>query len=256
MVHPLIDITSGLETALPYERTRLVRLCAKFTRDIDVAEDLAQETILEALRHEHMLRDKERRSQWLSGIARNVCLRWMRKQGRDSVHLISSNQDQDTTLFELEEWLADDFDVEVELEHKELAELLDKALTLLPAETRMILIKRYVDDSPLAEVAAQMGLNASAVAMRLQRGKLALRRVLSTHLRQDIVAYGYGITSSATHAFEQTSIWCPICGQNRLIGRFTPKEGELLLTCPSCRKDTAEMLCRTYYRELLSSVKG
>src|SRR5438067_13220890 len=69
------------------ERVRLVRLCASITGNADVAEDLAQETLLEAWRHEDRLRDPERFSQWLSGIARNVCLRWMRKRGRHSAHL-------------------------------------------------------------------------------------------------------------------------------------------------------------------------
>ena len=36
------------EAALRLERARLVRLCARFTGDVDAAEDLAQETLCEA----------------------------------------------------------------------------------------------------------------------------------------------------------------------------------------------------------------
>lgn len=64
----------------PQEHARLVRLCATITGSSEAAEDLAQETLLEAWRHLEGLRDPEKRSQWLSGIARNVCLRWKRKQ--------------------------------------------------------------------------------------------------------------------------------------------------------------------------------
>ena len=42
--------------------------------------------------------------------------------------------------------VTDDYDLEMELERKELIELLDHALTLLPAATRMLLIKRYVEE--------------------------------------------------------------------------------------------------------------
>ncbi|HYK84301.1 MAG TPA: sigma factor, partial [Ktedonobacteraceae bacterium] len=69
-------ILQGLEEALAGERTRLVRLCAALTGNIDVAEDLAQEVLLEAWRGIEGLREAEQFSRWLSGIARNVCLRW------------------------------------------------------------------------------------------------------------------------------------------------------------------------------------
>ena len=54
------------------EWARLVRLCAAMANNKDVAEDLAQETMLEAWRHKHELRSPEKRMQWLSGIARNI----------------------------------------------------------------------------------------------------------------------------------------------------------------------------------------
>ncbi len=68
------------------ERAQLVRFCASMSGNLEVAEDLTQETLLEAWRHEQALRDPSRRSQWLVGIARNVYLRWRRKQGREEAH--------------------------------------------------------------------------------------------------------------------------------------------------------------------------
>ncbi len=72
----------------PEERVQLVRLCAVLVGDREVAEDLAQETLLEVWRHKHALRDQTRRTSWLSSIARNVCLRWLRERRRDTAHLI------------------------------------------------------------------------------------------------------------------------------------------------------------------------
>ena len=74
---------------------------------------------------------------------------------------------------------ADPFDIEVELERKELIALLDRAMSALPPETR----------TALAEIAAQLGMNAGAIAMRLQHGRLALRRVLTTRLQDEIASY-------------------------------------------------------------------
>ena len=231
----------------PEERVQLVRLCAVLVGDREVAEDLAQETLLEAWRHRHALRDQTRRTSWLSGIARNVCLRWLRERRRDTAHLIRLSVDPrfiagyslGAQLADLEDALADDLDIEVELERKELVELLDRALALLPAETRIVLIKRYVEESPLAQVAAQLGTNAHAVAVRLQRGRLALRRVLMTTMHHELAAYDL---PSSANTWEETPLWCYYCGQHRLLGKRKPGEGELLLKCPACSPDPEEAL--------------
>ena len=57
------------------ERERLVRICARLSRSVEAAEDLAQETLLEAWKAQDRLRDSSSRAAWLAGIARNVCLR-------------------------------------------------------------------------------------------------------------------------------------------------------------------------------------
>jgi len=235
------------------EWTRLVRLCAVITNDREVAEDLAQETLLEAWRHKQKLRDPEKQAQWLSGIARNVCLRWQRKIGRELAHsAVIHAPFVGQEMVVLEETLADDYDIEVELERKELIELLDRAMALLPQETRTVLVKRYVEESPLAEVAAQLGTNTSAVAMRLQRGKLALRRVLTKEMSQDISSY----RRHTIDEWEETRIWCMLCGQHRLLGKMKSDTGEFQLKCPLCCPEREDVLLRTHYPALLSGVKG
>jgi RNA polymerase sigma factor (sigma-70 family) len=164
------------------ERTWLVRLCTRFTGDVDVAEDLAQETLLEAWQHMHELRAPEARPSWLAGIARNRCLRWARRRRRDIARLIHVDGEPDAPITPAARELADDVDLQLELERDELAALLDRALVLLPVETRQALVQRYIEALPQAEVAARLGMTEGAVAVRLHRGKVALRRILAGEL--------------------------------------------------------------------------
>lgn len=247
-------IKSGMETKLACERPRLVRLCAKITGDSNAAEDLAQETLIEAWRHLHDLREQERFPQWLSGIAYNVCRRWARKRGRDLLWLAEQLPDAGATSSDQEDTLADDFDIEVELEHKELITILDRALALLTPEARALLIERYVEESPIAEVAERMGVHASVVAMRLQRGKIALRRVLTTELRQELAPYRMGSMEGA--AWEQTRLWCMYCGRRKLLARSIPGNNELWIRCPACCPTTEHFLVYTQSASLLGDVKG
>ena len=89
------------------------------TGDHSVAEDLAQETLLEAWRHRDRLREPSGADRWLSAIARNVCHRWARRRGRDSV--LVGDLDLD-----MPGWTEDD------LGRDELDERLERALARLP----------------------------------------------------------------------------------------------------------------------------
>jgi RNA polymerase sigma factor (sigma-70 family) len=173
------------------ERARLVRLCAVLSGDREVAEDLAQETLLEAWRHRHKLSDPHGADRWLTAIARNVCLRWGRTRGRLPV-----------PLADLPEQPAPAEDGVGEL------------LELLPAAAREVMEQRYVHELTHEEIAASLGVSADAVAMRLSRGKAALRRILGEA------------------DWRRSGVACPQCGTRKLLMRRTQHEVEL--TCLAC----------------------
>jgi RNA polymerase sigma factor (sigma-70 family) len=212
----------------PERRRRLVRVCATISGDPNVAEDLAQETLLEAWRNAHKLHDPSGADRWLAAIARNVCLRWARRRGRD------------LPITELGEESSppDDLDIEVELERTELVELLDRALSLLPGDTRDVLVQRYVDESPHADIAARLGVSEDAVSMRLSRGKLVLRRLLASDLRDEAAAHGL---LDDTSEWRKTRVWCTECGNDKLVMRREAAPGGVSFRCPRCQPNAAEL---------------
>jgi RNA polymerase sigma factor (sigma-70 family) len=136
---------------------------------------------------------------------------------------------------------ADD-DVTAALERRELAQLLDRAMGHLPHGAREMLVERYIDELPPAEIAARRGLTENAAAVRLHRGRDALRRVLTTQLRDEAVVYGLVDAAAAAgdadaEGWQETRIWCPRCGAHRLEGRFVRDQGAefFRVRCPGCR---------------------
>jgi len=89
MVSDSADAWGDADIALPVDYARLVRLCARLTGDAQAAEDLAQDTLVEAWRQCHKLREPAGGDAWLSAIARNVCLRWTAARRRDRAHIIA-----------------------------------------------------------------------------------------------------------------------------------------------------------------------
>ncbi len=224
-------------------RPRLVRLCAWLTGDAGAAEDLAQEALLIAWRHLDDLRDPAATDAWLTGIARNVCRRWERVRARERARLVplgaDSPADGDGTAPTAgsADTLADGVDLEIALERDELADLLDRALALLPSSSRQVLVERYLAERGLAEVAERLGLTENAVAVRLHRGKLALRQTLATTFQAEAISYG--LLRGEDVGWQVTRLWCPECGQRRLIGRMPapPANTAFQLRCPACHAD-------------------
>ena len=243
------------DTDLANERARLVRLCTRLTGDREAAEDLAQETLLVAWRDAHALRDPLAREHWLAGIARNLCLRWARARGRERRRTIVAGTRGEVADAGAIEQVADDFDLAVALERDELAELLDRALALLPPASRDVLVARYVDASPYAAIAARLGVSEKAISMRLARGKLLLRRALATDLRVEALVYGLPRTVEDAD-WGETRIWCHNCGRRRLIGRFDRAIYELHLRCPECHPRTGVEVCSATWPAALAGVRG
>ncbi len=206
-----------------------------------------------AWRLEHQLREPEKRSQWLAGIARNLSLHWRRRRGLELERFGRPRSGQGQELQGVDGWPPDAFDLEVELERHELSELLDRAMSLLPPDTRDLLVERYVNESPYAETAIRLGLTEDAVAKRVERGRLALRRVLTTELSGEAAEYGLFATGGG---WQETRIWCPMCGRRRLLGRFERASGQFTLRCSGCCIYDLDNFWHTEQTEVLGDVKG
>jgi RNA polymerase sigma factor (sigma-70 family) len=211
------------------ERTMLVHFCARFTRDIDAAEDLAQQALLQAWRYENQLRDQAARSGWLLSIARNTCRKWLRQHRREQSRISNLSQLSET---EQDVWLVDDFDIEVAFDRAVRADLLRGIMARLPSDARDLLLRKYDDERSQAELAAELGLSEGAVEARLHRARSALKQLLRNEPRDEVVVDALSPIDDAS--WQETRLWCPNCARRKLEGYFRPAEGLLYMRCAEC----------------------
>jgi RNA polymerase sigma-70 factor (ECF subfamily) len=217
------------------ERGRLVRLCARQVGNAQVAEDLAQETLLIAWQRHHTLRDGDLWQAWLNGIARNVCLRYLRKIGQEKERLVSANGENAATTYEM---IPDNSlpPLDELLEHDDLSRLLDRALNRLPNNTQDLLVDRYLRNMPIEEIAERRGVREDTATVQLHRSRQALKRILTdSEMRTDTAALG--LIDPQESFWQETRLWCPDCGMHRLEGLmcyYNKSDRPSQIACSTC----------------------
>ena len=237
--HACMLLADQLEEMFSRAGPRLLRRARTQGIAQDVAEDLVQETLLEAWRSLEHLRDETRFTAWLDGIYRNVRLRHRRKQGimlAREAH-IATEDDESEAFFEQ---LADphSFDPNEELARQDMAVLLDRTLGYLAPAHRILVERHYLAEVPQRELAAQLGLTLSALEARLHRARNEMLRVLSNELHTEALSFGLALDPSDAAAWRETRLRCVFCGQGILQGVFEPMENgriNLRLRCPVCK---------------------
>lgn len=236
-------LASNLENLLAAAQPRLTQLAQRYGVPPDVVGDVVQETLVAAWQNLAHLRSPEHFESWLDGICRNMSMRWARAQRTTNLHqrpFSSLQPEQESTSVPSMFDIADpqSFDLTEELNRHDLAVLLDRAMNYLPATVRRALEMHYLADLPQREVALQLGLTINALEVKLHRARRQLRQVLQHELRAEAESFGLlHRDEMEDQGWRDTSIWCCICGQQRLQGLFEPQTGgevALRLRCPTC----------------------
>lgn len=139
-----------------------VRAAYHLVRDLDAADDLAQEAFVEAYRGLRKLRDRERFRAWLFGILHNKCLKY-RERNR---HEISLDEVDESSLPSQQDQACD------------CDETLIPLLNRLPDASREVLSLRYLADLTYPEIASTLGITEGSVRVRCLRARELLRALL------------------------------------------------------------------------------
>lgn len=141
------------------------------------AEEVAQETLLNAFQHFESLREPERVRSWVFRIAKNACL----MQRRKSVFAPA----QEMSIDELPpgiELAGDARPPDAEFLKTELRAVLDRVVAELPPLYRAVVLLRDLEELSTEETAQILDVSVDVVKTRLHRGRAALRQKLDCYL--------------------------------------------------------------------------
>jgi len=143
---------------------RVHALCFRVTRRADVADDLAQETMLRLLRYASSYRSDSTFITWLYRITYNVCRDHWRKTRRD---------ERLTDLSEVEDVIARDRDDRIDERHA----LLEEAMERLAPERRAVLVLSRYNDLGYDDIARVLDCTPATARVRAHRALNELREI-------------------------------------------------------------------------------
>jgi RNA polymerase sigma-70 factor (ECF subfamily) len=226
------ELMRALGESIEAARPRLLRLAWLNGIGPDEAEDVVQETYIEAWRHLEKLQP-ERVLAWLDGICRNVCKRHLHAKS-SAPHTSKLRESLDEESLDLSDSLA--IDPIEELERQDMQVLLDRALGHLSESTRQIIELCYLDELPQREVAERLDISLGALELKLHRARQKLYQILHGALREDAQAFGLRLDEEESVGWKETRQWCFLCGKRHLRGivEQQPEGATMRLRCPEC----------------------
>jgi len=149
---------------------RVFLIIYRLVGNVADAQDLTQEAFIKVLQRSEQLKDPEKAAHWLSRIASNTAIDFLRRHGRVNFTEIDSLIDPLVTEHEN--------NPEQTLLRRERIERLEEGLRHLTEKERTALILRDVEDVPAEEVARQMNCSMATVRSHIANARIKFRRYL------------------------------------------------------------------------------
>ncbi len=156
------------------------RLALKMLGDPQDAEDVLQNTFLQAFRHLADFEGRSSLSTWLYRIAANESLMLLRKR-RPETSFTDQTPEEESAAEEptqFSDWCCLPED---EMLSSEARSHLDRAIGRLPENLRLVFLLRDIEGLSIQETGEALNLSETAVKTRLLRARLRLREDLSAY---------------------------------------------------------------------------
>ncbi len=163
---------------LKYQR-RVERLVGRMVRDVDLVQDIAQETFIRAYRALAQFRGESAFYTWLYRIAVNTARKQLADLRRDpviSMSSLESGDDDETSGAELDLILqaVDAETPEALLASKEIAQAVNEAMDALPTELRQAITLREIEGLSYEAIAQALDCPIGTVRSRIFRAREAI----------------------------------------------------------------------------------
>jgi len=169
--YPALDTSSDWQGQFIQDNLRRIFLqIYRVVGSVEDAQDLTQEVFIKALQRQDQIKDQAKAAHWLSRIATNTAIDFLRKAGRVSM----------TELEEMPEpvKVSREESPEDRVLRAEQRGYLEGGLRLLSERERLALVLRDVEGLPAEEVAERLKCSKATVRSHIANARMKFKRYL------------------------------------------------------------------------------
>jgi len=171
----------AFETLFKRYQRKTFAVVLRYTRVVEDAEDIVQQSFYKAFAHLWQFQGDSSFSTWLTRIAINEALMFLRRIG--AVREVSIDAIRDEGSADSLDIPDSNADPETLCSRREEVRILSKAVRNLRPVLRTTIALSELRELSASETARHMGLSVAAVKTRIFRGKRKLRQELASSLR-------------------------------------------------------------------------
>jgi len=161
-------------------RARLVRFVAYSTGDSDLAQSVAQDTLLRAYNGREKFRGECSIATWLTGIAINVLRDHQRTERYKFWRKVRSNA---IDIQEMASFLpTEGSSPEAQLMAREKVMELARVLQTLSSNQRTVFLMKFTEEMEVADISEMLGMQVNTVRTHLHRALTAVRSQLGARI--------------------------------------------------------------------------
>jgi len=170
VAEPGLDLLERQNRFVSEHLRRIFVQIYRIVRNADDAQDLTQEAFIKALQRSSQIKDLDKATHWLSRIATNTAIDFLRRSGRMST----------TTLEDIAEPLTSPPHQSPEriLLRGEQQALLEEGLSRLTPRERTALVLRDIEELPAEEVARRLRCNKATVRSHIANARVKFKKFL------------------------------------------------------------------------------
>ena len=160
---------------------RVYNIAFRMTRSSSDADEVVQQTFMALLKKLKQFRGESKFTTWLTRVATNYCLNFIKKRNRQETPTGAGAPDEDSweEAGDPDDLLPWQQNPEQKLQRKQLQDLLTQALDRLDDKYRPVIVLRDVEGLSTAETAESLEITESNVKVRLMRGRALLKTELA-----------------------------------------------------------------------------
>jgi len=175
------ELKSGSEKAfsklIQENQTKVYRIALSLVKNPTDAEDIAQEVFIRIYTSINSFKGNSSLSTWIYKITYNRALDFIKRNNKKLKTTKTLDDPEDTEILNLS---GDRFIPEKEFEDKQLKLELEKALTNLPEDQRLLIELKDVHGFSYEEIMQITGLKEGTMKSRLNRARALLRKMLQS----------------------------------------------------------------------------